>query len=173
MFPGISANRSGAAWTWTMALITLLLTGCTSTPQHTSATVPEAKPPATTTRPAIRMGRYNLVEIGADVAQQDLMEQVVEIDIPNSISANVGETLRYVLQRSGYRLCDSHELTAVLDGLPLPAVHYHLGPITLREALLVLAGPGWRLELNPSERRVCFKPVSTTDDPDSHAEIQR
>lgn len=152
--------------------VAALTTGCASTPPHSSAAAPDAQP-ISATRPAIRMGRYNLVEIGSDISQRDLMEQIVEIDIPNSISANVGDTLRYVLQRSGYRLCDSHEMAAVLNGLPLPAVHYHLGPLTLREALRVLVGPGWRLDLTPSERRVCFALVPTTDVLDSNPETQQ
>lgn len=173
MSPAIAPHCSGAAAiTPAIILITLLLTGCASTPSDSAAAALDTEP-SSATRSAIRMGRYNLVEIGADVSQRDLMEQIVQTDIPHSVSANVGDTLRYVLQRSGYRLCDSREMTAVLDGLPLPAVHYHLGPLTLREALQVLVGPGWRLDLTPSERRVCFALTSTTDVLDSNVEIQQ
>jgi type IV pili sensor histidine kinase/response regulator len=53
------------------------------------------------------------------------MRQVVEVVIPPSLDTNVGDALRHVLRRSGYRLCDT-DATA-LYALPLPAAHLHLG----------------------------------------------
>jgi type IV pili sensor histidine kinase/response regulator len=40
--------------------------------------------------------------------------------------------------------------------LPLPAAHYRLGPVLLRDALLTLAGPVWDLQVDDGERKVCF-----------------
>ena len=44
-----------------------------------------------------------------------------------------------------------------LYALPLPAVHLHLGPMTLRDALLTLAGPAWELHADDRARQICFE----------------
>ena len=72
--------------------------------------------------PVVRYGRYTLVELVPEPAQRDLMRQVVEVVIPPSLDTNVGDALRHVLRRSGYRLCDTADATA-LYALPLPAAH--------------------------------------------------
>lgn len=109
--------------------------------------------------PVVRYGRYTLVELAPASAQQDLMTQVIDIKIPNTRTATVGDALRHVLARSGYRLCTSTGITA-LTSLPLPAAHYRLGPILLRDALLALAGPAWALQVDDRSRHVCFVPAS-------------
>ena len=106
--------------------------------------------------PIVRQGRYTLVEVRPNEAQQDLMRQIVNIDLPSAEDATVGDALHGVLLRSGYRLCAGHEDTQDLAALPLPAVHNPLGPLTLREALEVLSGRGWQLEVDESIREACF-----------------
>ncbi|MBY4674875.1 PilL N-terminal domain-containing protein [Burkholderia multivorans] len=108
--------------------------------------------------PVVRQGRYTLVEMVPEPAQRDLMQQVVDIAIPPTFDATVGDALRYVLLRSGYRLCDSAAAATVaaLYALPLPAAHLRLGPLSLRDALLTLAGPAWDLSIDETNRQVCF-----------------
>ena len=98
--------------------------------------------------PVVRYGRYTLIELVSEPAQRDLMRQVVEVVIPPSLDANVGDAMRHVLRRSGYRLCDTAD-AAALYALPLPAAHLHLGPLMLRDALLTLAGPAWAQQAEP------------------------
>lgn len=105
--------------------------------------------------PVVRRGRYTLVELVPGSAQRDLMRQVVEVSIPSSLDATVGDGLRHVLRRSGYRLCASSD-AAALYALPLPAAHLHLGPLMLRDALLTIAGPAWDLSVDDVGRVVCF-----------------
>ena len=105
--------------------------------------------------PAVRYGRYTLVELAPTAAQRDLLSQVVEVSVPDTLHASVGDALRHLLLRSGYRLCDGADSTPLL-GLPLPAAHYRLGPILLRDALLTLAGSSWRLQVDEPHRQVCF-----------------
>ncbi|MCP3994765.1 MAG: hypothetical protein GY722_06845, partial [bacterium] len=72
----------------------------------------------------------------------------------------VGEAVRYLLQRSGYRLPTAESIgpdTVVLFGLPLPAVHRSLGPMTLRDALATLAGPAFYLVQDPVHRLITFE----------------
>jgi len=104
--------------------------------------------------PVTRYGRYTLVELAPTAAQHDLLLQVVDVDIPGTLGATVGDALRHLVLRSGYRLCD--EQAADLLALPLPAAHYRLGPLLLRDALLTLAGPAWDLQVDDGERKVCF-----------------
>lgn len=105
--------------------------------------------------PAVRYGRYTLVELAPTAAQRDLLSQVVEVSVPDTLHASVGDALRHLLLRSGYRLCDGADSETLL-GLALPAAHYRLGPMLLRDALLTLAGPSWRLQVDEPQRQVCF-----------------
>ena len=105
--------------------------------------------------PVTRYGRYTLVELVPSAAQRDLMRQVVDITMPSTFDATVGDALGYVLLRSGYRMCDSAE-TSALYALPLAAAHLHLGPVMLRDALQTLAGSAWDLSLDEESRQVCF-----------------
>ena len=122
--------------------------------------------------PVVRYGRYTLVELVPEPAQRDLMRQVVEVVIPPSLDTNVGDALRHVLRRSGYRLCDTADATA-LYALPLPAAHLHLGPLMLRDALLTLAGPAWDVSVDDGARQVCFMrhatPVPASANPSATA----
>lgn len=65
------------------------------------------------------------------------MQQVVTIEVPPTTDATVGDGLRYVLLRSGYRLCGNAEDDTLL-ALPLPAAHLRLGPLNgqIRRAAL-------------------------------------
>lgn len=145
-----------------------LLSGCTITPpapEHIEAPSHETAPQADQEFvPVTRYGRYTLVELVSPPAQRDLMEQVVEVAVPPAFDASVGDALRQVLLRSGYRLCDTPN-AAALYALPLPAAHLHLGPLVLRDALLTLAGPAWNLSVDDSARQVCFEHHAASSPP--------
>lgn len=106
--------------------------------------------------PVVRYGRYTLVELVPEAPQRDLMRQVIDVSIPWDANASVGDAMRYVLLHSGYRLCDATAGTGVLFTSPLPAAHRRLGPLLLRDALLILAGPAWDLSVDDSNREVCL-----------------
>lgn len=142
-----------------LLLATTLAAGCASAPPSSPPAAPaqavEAAPPPRAYVPVVRYGRYTLVELAPTEAQRDLLLQVVDVVIPDTLHASVGDALRHVLQRSGYRFCDRHDADALLT-LPLPVAHYRLGPVVLRDALLTLAGPAWDLQVDHGTRRVCF-----------------
>tara|TARA_R110002167_G_scaffold790_7_gene3435 strand:+ start:10449 stop:10763 length:315 start_codon:yes stop_codon:yes gene_type:complete len=102
------------------------------------------------------------VELTLQAAQQNLLQQVVNVSIPAMPPPSVEDGLRHVLQRSGYSLCDDDSNSALLYGLPLPAVHLRLGPVFLHDALLTLAGPAWELQVDHRARQVCFTPSQET-----------
>lgn len=139
-------------------LLAAMASGCAMTNTAPSAPAFEAigiAPEAVTEFvPVTRYGRYTLVELAPTAAQYDLLLQVVDAEIPGTLGATVGDALRHLILRSGYRLCD--EQSPDLLALPLPAAHYGLGPVLLRDALLTLAGPAWDLQVDDGERKVCF-----------------
>lgn len=167
MRPSIRAFRYLPLSGWLVS--SLMIAGCATTVAHpaippvkAATRVPtDASQPVTTLDPlsgfipVIREGRYTLVEPMPTSGQRDLMQQVVDVSIPTTLDATVGDGLRYVLLRSGYQLCNADD-TTTLAALPLPAADLHLGPLTLHEALRTLAGPAWDLSVDPTTRSVCF-----------------
>lgn len=139
-------------------LLIVLTAGCAIPPSPTPASLlaqDEIAAPAMEYIPVVRYGRYTLVELTPTAAQEDLLFQVVDVSVPDTLHASVGDALRHVLRRSGYQLCNGRE-TDALQALPLPAAHYHLGPLLLRDALLTLVGPSRTLHVDHAARRVCF-----------------
>ncbi|WP_080766458.1 PilL N-terminal domain-containing protein [Pseudomonas brassicacearum] len=106
----------------------------------------------------LRYGRYTLVSTEPTTEQRDLLAQIVDVSIPSHLNSSVQEAMHYVLLRSGYSLCPAEEPVKILFTRPLPAAHYRLGPISLRSALQVLAGPAWQLTTDEVSRSVCFEP---------------
>lgn len=141
----------------------ILSTGCaTSTVSSSPVDHPEVEteiPPVPSDWvPVARYGRYTLVELSPQAAQHNLLLQVVDVSVPPTLHATVGDGLRHVLQRSGYSLCDDNPEVAELYELPLPAAHLQLWPMFLHDALLTLAGPAWELQVDDRARQVCFTP---------------
>lgn len=162
-----SARPSPCTARNSLLLAAALTAGCAtapSPPPSTSSHAAQSVAPPPADVQVVRYGRYTLVELAPTEAQRNLMLQVVDVVVPDTLHATVGDALRHVLQRSGYQLCSGPQ-TDALNALPLPAAHYQLGPIALRDALLTLAGPAWELHTDDGARRVCFSPVITTVDP--------
>ena len=144
-----------------------LLSACTAHVHNTLPTDPDIDSSSNRTQfstdhPAeLRYGRYTLVSTEPTTEQRDLLAQIIEVSIPSSLSPSVQEALQHVLQRSGYSLCPVSASVRVLFTRPLPAAHYRLGPISLRRALQVLAGPAWQLTTDEVSRSVCFEQLKT------------
>ncbi len=139
-------------------LWSLLAGGCATTTvpsEPPAALVAAALEPAPEFVPVVRYGRYTLVELAPTAAQQDLLLQVVDVAVADTLHASVGDALRYVLLRSGYKLCGGAD-TDAFQSLPLPVAHYRLGPLLLRDALLTLTGPAWDMNVDDGARQVCF-----------------
>ena len=141
----------------------IALAGC-STPPPPSAPAPTAPPalPTESPRPKtqlpawVRQDRYTLVTTRPTLEQRQPLYQLVNVQIAPALNATVGEALRHVLHRSGYALCADSAAVDRLFRRPLPAVQHQLGPISLLDALTIIGGPAWRLEINPVERSVCY-----------------
>ncbi|GKX37626.1 PilL N-terminal domain-containing protein [Pectobacterium polaris] len=148
-----------------LLIIAALSSGCTTTtappplpPIKAVSPVPDA---TSNFIPIVRYGRYTLVELAPNAAQRNLLLQVIDVAIPEDARATVGDGLRHVLKRSGYQLCETAQSLVELYSLPLPAAHLHMGPMTLRDALLTLAGSAWDMQVDDRVRQVCFVRAST------------
>ena len=110
----------------------------------------------------VQVGRYSLLSAEPTEAQTDLLATTVTIHFPAQIQT-VGESVGYLLRRSGYRLAETEALAPEakdLLALPLPAVHRQLGPMPLRRALKTLAGPTFHLVQDPLHRLIAFERCS-------------
>ncbi|SEI19475.1 type IV pili sensor histidine kinase and response regulator [Pseudomonas asplenii] len=163
--------------TLALPLTAIALSGCVSPEPSPAPAVPGL---ATVTRlpvsskphpllpersPPLRTGRYTLTNTLPRTDQLDLLQQVIEIRIPDHLNPNVQDAMTHVLRQSGYRLCTAPEGVQVLYAHPLPAAHYHLGPVTLGNALLALAGPAWQVGVDERARRICFSATQLAGDP--------
>lgn len=153
------------------SLVTLaLLAGCNS-PQKLQQRAPAMPVPSVSVsrnvqpvsqdiyaQPApevVRYDRYLLVSTAPQAAQRDPLSLVIDIRIPASLKPTVADAMRYALKQSGYTLCATGLANGVLYRQPLPAVQYQQGPVRLRTALQVMAGPAWQLEVDDVQRVVC------------------
>lgn len=153
----VSRHLAGAG-----LLAAVLASGCATTPVPQAPEAVEEvshapRPAMPEFVPVVRYGRYTLVELAPMAAQRDLLLQTIDVAMPEDARATVGDGLRHVLKRSGYGLCQTIHAVIELYALPLPAAHLHLGPMTLRDALLTLAGPAWELHADDRARQVCFE----------------
>lgn len=148
-----------------------LLSGCTSTLNKHSVMTAMDKgeiPRATSARvtslrlehsPDVQLGRYTRANTSPRPEQLDLLSQVIDMQIPRSLTPTVQNALNHVLRYSGYSLCPATNHLRQLYAHSLPASHYRLGPITLRNALVTLTGPAWQPTVDENARRICFVPL--------------
>lgn len=151
-----------------MLVSAFVLTGCTLIPtpkKPAIAPVPivsefqtsdSAKTKQTPSLKHIRYDRYTVMSTSPKPDQTDLLSQIIDIRIPDALTPSVQDAMTYILRRSGYQLCPADSDVQLLYSHALPASHYQLGPITLRDALQVLAGSAWELKVDELNRSICF-----------------
>ncbi|SJM96249.1 hypothetical protein CRENPOLYSF2_930005 [Crenothrix polyspora] len=160
---------------WVLIVITCLLCGCTNTihPRYGQAT--DRWPPATNrtitqNHPAalettihksgqhwLQVGRYHTVNAVPTREQQALLQVIIEVTLPEEV-ADIQSAVDYLLLRSGYQftaLPQAYDVQQLLQK-PIPAVHRHLGPMTLESALQTLAGAPFQLTVDPVHRQVGY-----------------
>ncbi len=111
----------------------------------------------------IQVGRYQTVMLQPDEEQVDLLSAVVTRSLPEHVNT-VGQAVATLLNGSGYRLLSAdlaEPYRVLLFALPLPEVQRQLGPLSLRQALELLTGPGFRLVTDPVYRLVSFELANT------------
>ncbi|WP_085663801.1 MULTISPECIES: PilL N-terminal domain-containing protein [unclassified Pseudomonas] len=141
--------------------LTLTLLGCSTppsvpTPASSALATPSVLKPKSPVPTWVRQDRYTLASTRPTLEQRQPLYQLINVQIAPALHATVGEALRHVLQHSGYSLCPDNPAVARLYHRLLPAVHHDLGPISLLDALTIIGGPAWRLDIDPVERSVCY-----------------
>lgn len=113
----------------------------------------------------VRLSRYTTAPAVPDIAQVDPLEAIVQVSFPRAGVATVGDAVRYLLLRTGYRLDARQEAdtraNAVLS-MSLPEVHRQLGPFSARTALSVLLGKPFVLSVDPARRVVSYRTNTPT-----------
>jgi len=107
----------------------------------------------------IQTGRYTFVKNLPPVDQLNPLKVVIKTRIPQSVKT-VGDTVEYLLVRSGYSLADDKVLSKeakILLQHDLPQVHREIGPMTLDQALHTLSGTAYELIVDPVHRKVTFE----------------
>lgn len=107
----------------------------------------------------MQTGRYSNVKNIPPVDQLNPLKVVIQTRIPQSVTT-VGETVNFLLVRSGFTLAEggvlSEEAMTLLQ-LPLPQVHRQIGPMTLDNALQTLGGGAFELVVDPVHRKVAYE----------------
>ena len=108
---------------------------------------------------AFQTGRYSYVKNIPPVDQLNPLKVAIKTRIPQSVNT-VGESIDFLLVRSGYQLADesilSYEAKELMK-LPLPEIHRKIGPMTLDRALQTLSGEAFALVVDPVHRIVSFE----------------
>ena len=102
--------------------------------------------------------RYLSVQVGAEHAQINLLQSIIEIQVPERFQT-VGGSLNYLLKPYGFQIDDNPESNEqyLLLMLALPEPHRQLGPITLMDAVTTLGGESFRPLINPVKRTVRYQ----------------
>jgi len=163
----------------TKLLITLLpvcITGCITLPSTNQQVKPvevaEAPLPATDifierydyeppSATQIRVGRYSNADAVNTRQQENLLEVVIDTEIP-SRAKTVGEAMEFLLMRSGFSLAAPSKQGMHVKQLmskPLPHSHRKIGPVMLKDALMMLVGKAYWMKVDPVHRLIAFDTV--------------
>jgi conjugative transfer region protein (TIGR03748 family) len=107
----------------------------------------------------VQTGRYSAIAAIPTESQRQLLQVMISVTIPDEITT-IGETIHYLLRRSGYQLTNPKhqqlELTQLLTNR-LPDVQRQLGPMTLEDALTILTTPAFILIEDPVHRLISYQ----------------
>lgn len=141
-----------------MKVLPLALLCCLSVSAHAESVIPSDQAEREQVE-RMQTGRYSFIQNIPPVDQLNPLKVVIRTRVPQSINS-VGQTVEFLLARSGYVLADasvlSEEAKVLLD-LPLPAIHRTIGPMTLDRALNTLSGEAFELIVDPVYRKVAFE----------------
>lgn len=107
-----------------------------------------------------QINRYATVDNKPLAAQINPLLAIQQVNFPQEVTT-VGQAITYWLQYSGFHLSKADKqpfsLQAVMQQ-PLPQIDRHLGPLTVKDGLEVLAGQNvFSLTQDPVLREVNFK----------------
>ena len=103
--------------------------------------------------------RYTKIENVVSYAQANPLKVVINTNLPQSV-VSVGDAVKFLLSRSGYRLASENVLpneAVTMLGLELPAIQRKIEHVTLDKTLAMLAGDAFELVIDPIHRKIGFK----------------
>jgi conjugative transfer region protein (TIGR03748 family) len=106
-----------------------------------------------------QVSRYLTVSNKPQFSQTNLLTQSVQVRFTQNIQT-VGDAMNYLLRFSGYSLIPENQMNLALQIIlskPLPIIDRELGPVTLSDGLITLAGPAFNLTQDPVNRVVDFQ----------------
>jgi len=159
-----------------IAALPVIMTGCITLPTFEQ----EAKPITTTGSPEVipdifierydyeppketqvRVGRYSSAAAVNTRQQENLLEVVVDTEIPSQ-EQTVGQAIDFLLLRSGYTLAapdiQGKHVKQLLNKT-LPEIHRKIGPVMLKDALMMLVGKAYWMKVDPVHRLIAFDTV--------------
>lgn len=157
-------------------MLPVLVTGCITLPTTNNPPVPAAaveapkptpeifierydyEPPAAT---QVRVGRYSSADAVNTSEQENLLQVVIDTEIP-STAKTVGDAIEFLLMRSGFTLAAAEIQGAHVKQLmskPLPQTHRKIGPVMLKDALMMLVGKAYWMKVDPVHRLIAFDTV--------------
>lgn len=104
------------------------------------------------------VSRYLTINNKPRPEQINLLTQVVQVKFPQNIQT-IGMAVSYLLRFSGYSLISKKKMSPALLTMlskPLPVVDRELGPVSLKDALMVLGGESFTLVQDPLNREINF-----------------
>lgn len=109
-----------------------------------------------------QLSRYTSFEATPAASVSNPLAVIATVSFPRGHVQTVGDAMRHLLVRTGYRLVADDQLdetSRVLLQLPLPESHRQLGPYRVDAMLQALLGDAWRLQTDPLLRSVRFVPT--------------
>ncbi len=107
----------------------------------------------------IQIARYTEISLEPTREVINPLDVVIDVQLPRRMNL-VGESIEYLLSRSGYQIRKPSSVTTpemyVLFSLPIPAQHRAMGTLRLRKALEVLAGDAYEMRVNKVTREIWF-----------------
>jgi type IV pili sensor histidine kinase/response regulator len=111
------------------------------------------------------MARYTTVSMTPGEADGNPLAVIAKVHFPREVVVTVGDAVRYLLIRTGYRLLPQdrmHPAVADVFALPLPDNQRVIGPYRVETLLGVLMGKAYTLRVDPALRTVSYDPAQPT-----------
>jgi type IV pili sensor histidine kinase/response regulator len=111
-----------------------------------------------------RVGRYTTVSARPAESDANPLAVIAQVHFPRGVVVTVGDAVRYVLLRTGYRLVAPEALderVKTVFALPLPDHQRVLGPYRVDAMLGALVQP-FRLVADPAARTVSYAAPATS-----------
>ena len=107
----------------------------------------------------IQTSRYQTVSHQLKTEQVDLLSPIIQVNFLSEVKT-VGDAINHLLRYSGYSLIESKQQNQDLKNTlkkPLPLVDRDLGPVSLQQALELLIGQAFDLDVDPLNRTINFQ----------------